>query len=45
MLVTKHQVVREILTRFLFGHPERVPLRGRPRKPLAKEEAVGAPVR
>jgi radical SAM superfamily enzyme YgiQ (UPF0313 family) len=45
MLVTKHHVVREVLTRFLFGHAERDPLR---RKRSAKDLAdqpVGASVR
>jgi radical SAM superfamily enzyme YgiQ (UPF0313 family) len=46
MVLTKHQVVREIMTRFLFGPPE--PDRLRPRRPAEvadqPEQPVGASV-
>jgi radical SAM superfamily enzyme YgiQ (UPF0313 family) len=46
MILTKHQVLGEILTRFLFGHTERTPLkrRGGDAKELP-DQPVGAPVR
>jgi radical SAM superfamily enzyme YgiQ (UPF0313 family) len=46
MILTKHHVLGEILTRFLFGHTDRAPLRRR--DGAAKElpdHPVGAPVR
>jgi anaerobic magnesium-protoporphyrin IX monomethyl ester cyclase len=44
MLVTKHHVVGEILTRFLFGHADATPLRRRDAETMA-EQPIGAPVR
>lgn len=45
MLLTKHHVVREILTRFLFGQAQRDPLQRRPAAKELSDHAVGAPVR
>lgn len=45
MIVTKHHVIREVLTRFLFGHAERERLRPRPAPKDMADEPVGAPVR
>jgi radical SAM superfamily enzyme YgiQ (UPF0313 family) len=44
MLVTKHHVVREVLTRFLFSHAERPPLRRSSAKEMP-ERPLEAPVR
>ncbi|MGE3842102.1 MAG: radical SAM protein [Vicinamibacterales bacterium] len=46
MLLTKHHVVREILTRFLFGHTQpESPQRQPQKKKDLPDHAVGAPIR
>jgi radical SAM superfamily enzyme YgiQ (UPF0313 family) len=45
MVLTKHHVVRELLTGFLFGGPGRVPARAKAPDDVHREEVAGAPSR